>query len=56
VGVWGILALVGLGAGPENQRSDGMQSSGSAGLWGRAWCAVLAILLVYRGLESPFTS
>jgi hypothetical protein len=28
---------------------------GPVGLWGRAWCAALAILLVYSGVEKPCT-
>jgi hypothetical protein len=46
----------GLRSGPEDQRSHGLQSTSSSGLWGRAWCAALAILLVYHGMEKPSTS
>jgi hypothetical protein len=35
----------------EDQRSYGIWSSGSTSLWGRAFCAALAILLVYGGME-----
>jgi hypothetical protein len=36
-------ALVGLRSGPEDRRSHVLQSSGSAGLWGRAWHAAPAV-------------
>jgi hypothetical protein len=42
--------------GPEDQRSHEIRSSGSAGLWGRAWCAALAVLLVYGGIEKTSTA
>jgi hypothetical protein len=38
-------------AGLEDQRSHGLQSRGSMGLWGMAWHAAPAILLVYRDME-----
>jgi hypothetical protein len=53
VRVWGIMALAGLRSGSKDLRSHALQSNGSVGLWGRAWCAAPAILLVYCGLEKP---
>jgi hypothetical protein len=43
----------GLRSGPEDQRSHSLWSSGSMGLWGEAWQAVLAVLLVNHGVEKP---
>jgi hypothetical protein len=46
----------GKGAGPEDQRSHVMQRSGSGGLWGGAWHAAPAIVLVYGRVERPSMS
>jgi hypothetical protein len=40
-------------AGPEDRRSHGVWSSSYMGLWGRAWRAAPAILLVYGGVQRP---
>jgi hypothetical protein len=42
--------------GPKDQTSHGLWSSDSAGLWGGAWHAGPAILLVYCGVEKPSRS
>jgi hypothetical protein len=46
----------GKGAGLEDWRYHGVQSSSSVGLWGVAWRAALGILLVYGGVERPSMS
>jgi hypothetical protein len=56
VGSLGVYSLGGLRSGPKDQRSHGLQSSCSMGLCGRAWHALLAILLVYGGVEKPSMS
>jgi hypothetical protein len=49
-------ALARLRSRPEDRRSHGLWSSSSVSLWGRAWCAVPAVLLVTHGVEKPSMS
>jgi hypothetical protein len=48
-------ALAGLRSRPKDWRSHSLWSRGSAGLWGGAWHAALAVLLVNR-MEKTSTS
>jgi hypothetical protein len=50
------VALAELKSRPENWKSHGLWNSGSVGLWGRAWCAALTVLLANHGMEMPSTS